>query len=406
MRILILIDAYLPHTNSGIKLVRDLGMELRRQGHDVIIVAPSEEVVRPFVTTMEDGLLVGRARAPNTRTGGRLLRAIREERLSSVIWRAGRAFFRENRCDLVVSYSPTIFFGRLVRKLKRLWNCQSYLVLRDIFPQWAVDAGLLRKGLAWRFLRHRELQQYAVADVIGVQSPRNLEYFPTHLPGKRYELEVLYNWTTLDEGEIPCGELRERLGLEGKVVFFYGGNVGVAQDMDNILRLARSLQAESNAAVLIVGDGSEFRRVSAAIAAEGLDNVQILPAVGQREYLSMLREVDVGLISLDRKLRTQNFPGKMLGYMYFGIPILASLNPGNDLAPLLEAHDAGFVSVNGDDKALSDQATSLLRDVDMRRRMGANARRLLEEKFSVEAAARQIVRRWVGSEDHSSARFR
>ena len=175
------------------------------------------------------------------------------------------------------------------------------------------------------------------------------------------------------------------------MVFFYGGNVGVAQDMDNLIRLAARLQDEPSAYFLIVGDGSEVPRLKAAIAERGLTNIALHPAVGQREYISMLSEFDIGLISLDRGLKTQNFPGKMLGYMYHAMPMLASINPGNDLQTILEAHEAGLVCVNGDDDRFAAHARRLLADAELRNRLGRNARSLLESTFSASGAAGQIL---------------
>ncbi|MCP4375588.1 MAG: glycosyltransferase family 4 protein, partial [bacterium] len=182
------------------------------------------------------------------------------------------------------------------------------------------------------------------------------------------------------------------LGLEGKVVFFYGGNIGVAQDMDNIIRLADGLRDLPQAHFLLVGEGSEVARLEELIQARGLENIQILPAVGQKEYLGMLSEFDVGLISLAGNLTTQNIPGKLLGYMYYSIPVLASINPGNDLKEMLESHHAGLVSLNGNDSELLEQARSLAEDCELRKTMGTNSRRLLEDTFSVEKAAGQIIR--------------
>jgi glycosyltransferase involved in cell wall biosynthesis len=395
MRILLLVDCYLPTPKSQAKLIHDLGVELVRGRHEVVVVAPSDAVRRPIEIAHEDGLVVARVRGPRIKGASKVLRAIHEERLSSLVWRRARSFFESQRFDLVAYYSPTIFFGKLVRRLKRLWGCPAYLILRDIFPQWAVDAGVLRKRLAWRFFRRRELQQYAAADVIGVQSPRNLDYFRTELPGRDYRLEVLYNWTLLDDGDVPRDDgLRGRLEATDAVIFFYGGNIGVAQDMDNIFRLARALPRQPRVLFLLVGEGSEYGRLEERIRRDHIDNVRMLPSVGQREYLSMLKEVDVGLISLDRRLKTQNFPGKMLGYMQSSLPTLASLNPGNDLESVLTQAQAGFCALNGDDAKLLEGAVALARDPELRRRMGANGRKLLEEKFSARAAALQLVARW------------
>jgi len=174
-------------------------------------------------------------------------------------------------------------------------------------------------------------------------------------------------------------------------VFFYGGNIGIAQDMDNIIRLAIRMKNEPDAYFLFVGDGSEVSRLESIIKKEGLSNISIHPSVDQQTYLSMLDEFDVGLITLDRNLKTFNFPGKMLGYMYHLMPILASINEGNDLKAVLNEHEAGLVSINGNDEDLYNNAMKLLRDKSLRERTGRNGRRLLEEMFSVGHAAKQIM---------------
>jgi glycosyltransferase involved in cell wall biosynthesis len=393
MRILLLVVYYLPSTMSSAKLIHDLATEFLRLGHEPVVVAPDENILKDTEISSESGIKVLRVRTGKIKTASRWVRGFNEARLSNIIWQKGRRFFEENPFDLIVHYSPTIFFGSLVMRLKKHFACPSYLILRDIFPQWAVDAGILSQGLVYKFFKLKERQNYDAADIIGVESPANLRYFEENGFDKKYHLEVLSNWTALVEENIQPSEYRKRLGLLGKVVFFYGGNIGVAQDMDNIIRLAKNLQDQDEEAAyfLLVGDGSEVPRLKADIASKGLTNIAIHDAVGQREYLSMLSEFDVGLISLDRGLGTHNFPGKMLGYMYHSMPILASINPGNDLKEMLENQQAGLVCMNGEDDLFAAHVRRLVRDENYRRRLGKNARDLLESTFSVSRAARQIL---------------
>ena len=397
MRILIVTVYYLPSPEACSKLIHDLGKDLQQQGHEVIILTPSESTTQDLELSEEDGLQIARIKMGRIKGASRALRAWREIRLSATLWRKGKELFKEYPCDLIIFYSPTIFFGPLIQKLKSLWHCPAYLILRDIFPQWAVDLGVLKKGLVWSYFRWMELRQYAAADVIGVQSPANLNYFAEQLPHQDYQLEVLYNWTAPPRENPSCLHYREQLGLEGKVVFFYGGNIGVAQDLDNVIRLAERLRHESHIYFLLVGSGSEVERLQAEIAAKDLRNIRILPAVGQEEYHAMLAEFDVGLISLDRRLKTQNYPGKILGYMSASLPILGSINPGNDLGDLLQDNEAGLCSVNGDDQRLYEHALKLASDVAFRRRIGENAHQLLKRYFSVSACARQILSHFQGA---------
>lgn len=392
MRILLLVVYYLPSPISSAKLIDDLAREFRRLGHDVVVAAPDENIREDCEVTDEGGVEVLRIRTGEIKSAARWIRGWREITLSSVMWRKGESYFTRNPADLIVYYSPTIFFGALVARLRRLYRCPSYLVLRDIFPQWAVDAGVLRRGsLVHRFFENRERLNYEAASVIGVQSPANLQYFTERGLDRKYRLEVLYNWATATGVREQNLGYRQRLGLENKVVFFYGGNIGVAQDMDNILRLAQRVKDDEKVHFLLVGDGSEVPRLRTLIAGNRLSNVTLHPSVEQETYLDMLSEFDVGLISLERGLKTQNFPGKMLSYMDRSMPILASINPGNDLAEVLAGREAGLVCINGDDDRFEMLARSLAGDPELRTRLGRNARLLLEDRFSVGRAARQIL---------------
>jgi len=376
---------------SSAKLIHDLAVEFHRLGHEPIVVAPDENILTENQVSYENGVRVMRIRTGKIKSANKLIRAFNEMSLSKIIWKKGKHFFYENPCNLIVYYSPSIFFGSLVKRLKKLFVCPSYLILRDIFPQWAVDAGILRRGIVYNYFKLKERQNYRAADIIGVQSSGNLRYFKENGLDKEYHLEVLYNWTTLAEENIQPSSYRVHLGLQNKVVFFYGGNIGVAQDIDNIIRLAENLRNESSAYILLVGEGSEVNRLKSKITLKGLTNIAIHDPLDQQEYLSMLSEFDVGLISLDRRLRTQNFPGKMLGYMYHAKPILASINRGNDLKEILEDKQAGLVCFNGEDEIFATHARSLLADANLRHRLGSNARALLENTFSVSQAAGQIL---------------
>jgi glycosyltransferase involved in cell wall biosynthesis len=391
VRVLILVDCYLPSQKSGAKLIHDLGIEFRKLHHDVTILTPTNQIDKNFEISIEDGLRVARVKTPRIKGASKFLRGFGEARLSSLVWRRAGKFLRENRSDLIVFYSPTIFWGALVRRLKRLWDCPAYLILRDIFPQWAVDAGVLQRGLIYQYFRRKEIDQYDSADVIGVQSPGDLDYFANNFAHRNFRLDVLHNWTAKREIGLPKTDYRTQLGLRNKVVFFYGGSLGIAQDVDNIIRLASGLADHPEIHFLLVGSGTEVPRLKRVIARKVLKNVLLLPPVEQREYLSMVGEFDVGLITLDRRLTNHNIPGKLLAYLYWGMPVLASINPGNDLLRLIGENVAGICVENGKDGALRDAAIKLTSDEPLRRMMGQRAHSLLETTFSADAAAQQIL---------------
>jgi glycosyltransferase involved in cell wall biosynthesis len=392
VHLLILVDCYLPSPKSVAKLIHDLGIEFKNQGHQVTVLTIEHDINERLQISVEDGLRIVRVRTMRIKGASRPARALNEMLLSQLVWQVAGRVLVADPADLIVFYSPTIFWGPLVRRLKSIWNCRAYLVLRDIFPESLVRMQLLGRGLIYRYFRRRELDQYSCANVIGVLSSGDLKYFADNFPQRPYQVELLYNWTPLQEQDVPATCYRSRLRLQNKIVFFFGGNFGVSQDVDNLIRLAESLKDHSQMRFLFVGEGTEEKRMKRAIADKGLSNVQLLPPMEQRCYWAMVSEFDVGLISLDRRLTTHNIPGKLLSYLYWGMPVLASVNPGNDLFSLIGEKQAGFCIANGEDAHLRAAALRLASDPELRARMGRTGRRLLEERFSVEMAAEQILR--------------
>lgn len=392
MRIFLLVDCYLPNPISCAKLVSDLAEDMTARGNDVTVITADETLSTPLKVSEENGTHVLRVRTGRLKHPSKVIRAINEIRLSGIVWNSARSYFESHPCDLVVYYSPTIFWAGLVSKLRALHGCGSYLVLRDLFPQWALDAGLLsRYGLPYWYFRRHELALYRTADVIGVQSPADLDYFSNGNLPRGSKLEVLFNWAKTEESTGKSFGIRQKLGLEKKVIFVYGGRLGVAQDIDNLVRLAKSLRAEKDVFFLLIGDGSEAQRIKGELEREGASNIAVHPPVSQSDFLEILTECDVGLISLSRDLTTQNMTGKVLSYMTVEKPILASVNPGNALISMIPETGMGLVSVNGEDDAFRSNALTLARSAEMRREMGKSANQLLKEKFNVSAASRQII---------------
>jgi len=388
MKILYLVDSYYPEVRSATRLARDLVREFAAQGHEVTLLTPSAEISSPMTIDREGEVRIVRVRSGPTKGINRVIRALNEVRLSTGIWRRARTFLEANRHDLVVSYSPTIFFGDLVHRLKRVWGARSYLILRDIFPQWAAETGVLsRRHPAYWYFARKARNQYTAADVIGVQSAGDLKHFN----GAARRVEVLYNWL---KPELPAPDgvdRRARYGLGNRFVFFYGGNIGVAQNLDLVVRLAAELADNPRAYVLLVGDGHEVPRLSAEISRRRLGNIAIHPSVPEDEYFRLLADMDVGLISLDPRLTNNNFPAKLLGYLALGKPVLAALNPGHELFDLLAKSDTGLAAVASDEGTFFEHARRLLNDPAAVRRMGENGPRLLASRFSAAAAARQIA---------------
>lgn len=394
MKILLIVDDYLPHSfKVAAKMMHELALEFKRQGHEITVLIPKTEQDLDLCETQLDGIKVLSFKSGNFKNTSKIKRAINETRFSFKGWRLTKTFFKENPHDAIVYYSPSIFWGGIVGKLKELWNVPSYLILRDLFPQWAVDNGLLSKNsLRYLYFEYFESINYRNADYIGVMSPSSKSFFKEKKEVFK-KCEILYNWSKIEEVPLALGKHKIKLGLIDKIVFFYGGNIGHAQNMMNLVKLSMRFRGNSKVHFLFVGQGDEFDLVANTIKKEKLENLTLLPPVNQEIYSEMLNDFDIGLFSLHPNHTTDNFPGKLLGYMSYCKPILGSVNAGNDLKAVINNDKAGFISDTGEDDILYQNALKLVESQKLRTQVGHNGKKLLRKSFSVEEACNQINRK-------------
>jgi glycosyltransferase involved in cell wall biosynthesis len=391
MRIAVIADTYPPLRISGAVQMRDLVRELADQGHEPVVIVPASDLDKPWVIERSDGVTVLRVRTPPTKRIGYVRRTINELRLPYVLLRAmTQSGLRATKWDGIVWYSPTIFLGPIVRVLRRESGCRSYLILRDIFPEWAVDMGLMRRGLAYRFFKHIEAGQYSVADTVGVQTDANLPYMAPWARRFGFALEVLQNWLS-DAPVGPCRIDVSRTRLAGRKIFVYAGNMGVAQGMDVFLEFAASMRQRKDVGFLFVGGGSDAARFAATAEREGLDNVLFHGEIEPNEIPGLLAQCHVGIVALDLRHRSHNIPGKFLTYMQAGIPVLARINPHNDLEKLIESQRVGKVCTGGGAEELVRLAEELLADPADMEAVRERGRALWRRMFSTRAAAAQVI---------------
>ena len=396
MKLALIIDDYLPEsTRVGAKMFHELALELMASGHNVTVITPAVGQVKSFTEQNVEGVNVWRFSSGPIKDVGKVTRALNETLLSFRAWSAIKQRVNDHTFDGVIYYSPSIFFGDLVNKIKKRCKCPSYLVLRDLFPQWVIDAGMIKKGsLIEKYFKFFEQRSYKAANTIGLMSEKNREVFKQSNQDK-YPTEVLRNWADVKPviAEDSATSFRSQLQLQNKIIYFYGGNIGHAQDMANLMRLAKNMQHCTQAHFLFIGQGDEVELINQLAQQWQLTNYTYLPSVNQNEFKKMLAEVDVGLFSLSAKHTAHNFPGKLLGYMVQSLPILGSVNSGNDLQALVNSSRAGFISENGDDDQLLKNAIALYENPNLRKQLGNGAYELLKNEFSVTAIAANIVKK-------------
>lgn len=391
MRIALIADTFPPLRTSGAVQLRDLSREFARQGHQLTVLLPASDLDRDWELQNADGVEVLRLRAPRTKDIGYVRRTLGELLMPFAMLRNLRKSpLARQKWDGVVWYAPSIFHGPLARALKRASGCKGYLIIRDIFPEWAVDMGLMGRGLPYRFFDAVARYQYSVADVIGVQTPGNLAYFENwrQLPGRT--LEVLQNWLG-EPAKKPCAIRVDATLLAGRKVFVYAGNMGVAQGMDRVLDLAERLLHRPDVGFLFVGRGSDAARLKTTAQARGLSNVVFFDEIDPDEIPDLYAQCSVGIVALDPRHQSHNIPGKFLTYMQSGLPVLANVNTGNDLAALIRREQVGQVCESNDVEQLARMAETLLSQISTDLALPLRCSQLFARQFSVEQAVCQIL---------------
>jgi glycosyltransferase involved in cell wall biosynthesis len=391
MRIALVADTFPPLRTSGAVQLRDLSRELVRQGHQLTVLLPAADLDGPWRLDDWEGMRVLRLRSPKTKDVGYVRRTLSEFWMPFAMRRQLKCSpLAHERFDGVVWYSPSIFHGPLVQALKRQSRCPSYLIIRDIFPEWAVDMGLMGRGLPYRVFDAVARYQYSVADVIGVQTPGNLVYFERWQAQAGRRLQVLPNWLGAP-AQRRCPIRIDQTALAGRKIFVYAGNMGVAQGMDRVMELVVQLQARTDVGFVFVGRGSDAQRLKALAQSLDLSNVLFFDEIDPDEIPDLYAQCHVGLVALDPRHRSHNIPGKFLTYMQSGLPVLANVNAGNDLASLIREHKVGQVCESEQLNALVDMAQALLTQVDAEPDMPQRCRALFERAFAVEQIAQQVV---------------
>lgn len=392
MRIALIADTFPPLRTSGAVQLRDLSREFVRQGHELTVMLPSAEIDRAWEMEEMDGVQVLRLRAPRTKDIDYVRRTIGEFFMPFAMRRnLHLSPLAQENWDGVVWYAPSIFHGPLAAALKKSSGCKGYLIIRDIFPEWAVDMGLMGRGLPYRFFDAIARYQYSVADIIGVQTPGNLAYFDEWIRPPGRKLEVLQNW--LDKPALQrCSIRLEATPLAGRKILVYAGNMGVAQGMDILLDLADRFRNRHDVGFLFVGRGSEAKRLAVLAGERSLDNALFFDEIDPDEIPDLYAQCSVGIVALDPRHKSHNIPGKFLTYMQSGLPVLANVNMGNDLAETVRSVRVGKVCETNEVEILEQLATELLDQLGADVHLPQRCRRLFEGRFSVEQAVKQIVK--------------
>jgi glycosyltransferase involved in cell wall biosynthesis len=361
-----------------------------------LVVTPSNEIEKNYIEDDYGTFRVLRIRCGGIKSHNKFLRGIGELSLFFILpYQFNKTQYRKENWDLVIWYSPTIFLGGLVKSLKKKTKL-SYLILRDIVPDWMVDIGLIKKGFSFFLLKRFEHYQYRLADIIGVQSPGNTKYIENLILPNLKSLEVLPNWmpsisTThhYEDDKNSYTNLQKTI-LAGRKILIYAGNLGEAQGIENLAQVIYDLRDQADCGFLIIGRGSKKEWLHDLIKTHNLDNALLLDEVDLVTLSMYYRQSHCGLVFLDPNHKSHNIPGKFISYLEAGLPVAACVNSGNDLIKIIVQNRLGMVADNL--RQFSNDVNLVIICARDKASYSVRARTYYENNYQPTAIAKQIIK--------------
>jgi glycosyltransferase involved in cell wall biosynthesis len=379
-------------------LYQDLIREFIEQGHFVDVICPTERRNKEKTHLIsEDRCNVVRVKIPNIQKTNVLEKLYSTLTVNYFYTKAYIKFFSKNKYDIVLYVTPPITLNELIKKVKNKDGAFSYLLLKDIFPQNAVDLEMMKKGsIFYNFFKSKETELYTLSDKIGCMSPANVTYIKNNSSFVNPEkLEVNPNSINLDRfdsvEEVGQSSLRKKYGIpEDSITFMFGGNLGKPQGIDYVIKAIDACATIPNAFFIIVGGGTMSGMIKDWVGKRDTRNAILLDSLASKEYLLLLNEMDVGLVFLDYKFTIPNFPSRLLSYLEKRKPIIVSTDLSSDMGGIAENNGFGYYAKSNDVDGFKSCVNDAVNNVNLKK-MGEIGFEFMKSNYSTLDSVNKIV---------------
>ena len=380
-------------------IYNDLMRRFRKDGHKIYIVCTVERRmgVKTYVSE-DEGVKILHVRTLNLQKTNIVEKGLGQLSIEILFKRAIKKHFKGVEFDLILYSTPPITFPKVIEYVKKANpKVMSYLLLKDIFPQNAVDMGILKKtgikGVLYKIFRKKEEILYALSDYIGCMSLANVRYVIEHNPGvdpKKVEIapnsiELVKNADVVDLSVLG------KYGLPtDKPIFIYGGNLGIPQGIPFLIECLEANADREDCYFVVVGSGTYYRKLEDWYRSRVPKAVTVMKGLPKMDYDKLVRACQVGLIFLDYRFTIPNFPSRLLSYLEYKMPVLCAIDPNCDMGTMAEEHGFGYYAPSNDVKAFTASVDRMLAsDI---KAMGEKGFDFLKKNFLVDNTYNSIIK--------------
>lgn len=379
----------------------DLMREFISRRNDVYIASPTERRFGKKTHLIKsDHCQILKVKTLNIQKTNVIEKGIGTLLLETQFEKAIKKYWGDVKFDLVLYATPPITFNRVIEGIKKRCGARSYLMLKDIFPQNAVDLGMMKEGsLLYKMFRKKEERLYQISDKIGCMSPANCDYVIKHNPEvDSNKVELCPNAVKpIDIPEISEMEKKELLSKLNipteKTLYIYGGNLGKPQGVDFLLKVVEANEGRNGSYIVIVGDGTEYPKIEEFFTSITPKNSKLLSALPKEDYDNLVSACDVGLIFLDQRFSIPNFPSRLLSYLENSMPVLLATDVNTDMGRIAEKEGFGLWCESGDLNKFMQNMDKMTREAI--REMGNRGYDFLYKNYTVDKVA-SIIEKSIG----------
>lgn len=374
----------------------DLLRKFHSEGHEVNVVCPIErrENKNTFILKEDKGKILNvktfNLQKTNIIEKGLGILAIEYQFLLAI-----KKYYSNVKFDLILYSTPPITFSKVINYIKNRDNAYSYLLLKDIFPQNAVDMKMIKKdSLLHKIFLRKEKKLYQLSDYIGCMSQANVDFVVKHNPELNH-LKVEINPNSIEPIErVYSNDDKDKIRIKyniplSKKVLVYGGNLGKPQGLDFLLQTIEN-STNQEAYFLVIGDGTEYNKINNWFKSFTPDNAILLKRLPKEDYDILLAACDIGLIYLHPDFLIPNFPSRLLSYLEMKMPVIAATDRNTDIGEVIEKAQCGYKVISDDIVKMNKVIEELVVKSNLEV-MGNNAWNLLQSNYLVDYSYQRIV---------------
>ena len=336
MKLLIISEQYVPSTRSGSLLINDLIKEMSSRGHEITLITSTKNNKKEIYIK---NLNIIRLYSISFNRENYILKGFNQILITVNL--AIKLLFLKEKFDKIYIYSPPLFFGILsifFKKQKKILNVQ------DIFPENAIDLGILKNNLLISFLKKIEKFVYSKNDYIIVNCSAAKKHLIKKFPQFKKKIIFHYNWNNL------INKFKKKTKKNKIFKFIFGGSVGPSQDIQKVFSSFKKL--EKICSLDIYTDHNSVNNLKNIIKYLNIKNIKIFKSIESLKFEKKIASYDSALITLNKNNKTPFIPGKFNFYCSNGINISAIIHQNCDLNYLIKKNKLGFVTFSNDEKKI------------------------------------------------------